>query len=412
MPTGVHTSALSLRIGFALESARERTLHALAPLSHEDLTIQPTPILSPLVWDLAHIGHQEELWLLRTLHGERPTERRFDDIYNACEHERSERSALGLLEPADAYDYVADVRERVFRRLPGERFPDEEPLRRGGYAYHMVIQHEHQHNETMLQAFQIREDLAHPLAELWRPAPVEGRPAAVRLDAGEFTMGSDDAGWAYDNEQPAHVRRVDAYAIDSHPVRNRDYVRFVEAGGYADRGLWSDAGLEWLDAEGEGHPMYWRRSRAGWSRVRFGRVEALPPDEPVQHVCFHEAEAYARWAGARLPTEAEWERAVPHLSYVGQVWEWTSSSFEPYPGFHAFPYEGYSAVVLRHGALPRAARRLVGHPRQGGPAHVPQLGPPDPAADLRRPQAGARRGVVRLDTASAVVLCATRRHRP
>jgi iron(II)-dependent oxidoreductase len=126
-------------------------------------------------------------------------------------------------------------------------------------------------------------------------------------------------------------------------------VRFVEAGGYADRGLWSEAGLEWLDAEGEGHPMYWRRSPAGWSRVRFGRVEALPPDEPVQHVCFHEAEAYARWAGARLPTEAEWERAVPRLSYVGQVWEWTSSSFEPYPGFHAFPYEGYSAVFFGTG---------------------------------------------------------------
>src|SRR5207342_2520377 len=157
MPTGVHTSALSLRIGFALESARERTLHALAPLSHEDLTIQPTPILSPLVWDLVHIGHQEELWLLRTLHGERPTERRFDDIYNACEHERSERSELGLLEPVDAYAYIDHVRERVRRRLPGERFTDEEPLRRGGYAYPMVIQHEHQHNETMLQAFQIRE---------------------------------------------------------------------------------------------------------------------------------------------------------------------------------------------------------------------------------------------------------------
>jgi gamma-glutamyl hercynylcysteine S-oxide synthase len=329
MPTGLHASALSLRIGFALEAARDRTLRALAPLSHEDLTMQPTPILSPLVWDLAHIGHQEELWLLRTLHDERPTERRFDDIYNACEHERSERSQLGLLEPAGAYEYVAHVRERVFRRLPGERFPDEEPLRRGGYAYHMVIQHEHQHNETMLQAFQIREDLVHPHAELWRPARVEGRAAAVTLDAGEFTMGSDDVGWAYDNEQPAHLRDVGAYAIDSHPVTNGEYARFV--------------------AEGAEPPMYWRREAGGWSRVRFGRVEPLPDDEPVQHISFHEAEAYARWAGARLPTEPEWERAVPHLSHVGQVWEWTSSSFEPYPGFYPFPYDGYSAVFFGTG---------------------------------------------------------------
>jgi len=326
MPAGVHTSELSTRIASALEEARWRTLRALAPLSDADLNAQPSPILSPLVWDLAHIGHQEELWLLRTLHGEQPTEQRFDDIYTACEHERSERAELGLLAPTDAYDYVAHVRGRVLRRLPGERFPDEEPLRRGGYAYHMVIQHEHQHNETMLQALQIREDLVHPFAELWRPAMIEDGPSVARFDAGEFVMGCDDFGWAYDNEQPAHIERTDAFAIDTHPVTNAEYARFVAAGAEP--------------------PMYWRRGASGWSRVRFGRVEPLPPDEPVQHISFHEAEAYAKWAGGRLPTEPEWERAVARLSYVGQVWEWTSSSFEPYPGFRAFPYDGYSAVFF------------------------------------------------------------------
>ena len=329
MPTGVHTSGLAVRIGAALEEARRRTVHALSPLSAADLNAQPSPNLSPLVWDLAHIGHQEELWLLRTLHDEQPTERRFDDIYNACEHERSERGGLGLLAPADAYDYVAHVRGRVLRRLPTERFPDDEPLRRGGYAHHMVIQHEHQHNETMLQALQIREDLVHPHAELWRPAQVDGDAAVAPFDAGEFVMGCDDFGWAYDNEQPAHVERTDAYAIDTHPVTNVQYARFV--------------------AEGAEPPMFWRAARAGWTRVRFGRVEPLPPDEPVQHISFHEAEAYARWAGGRLPTEPEWERAVAQLSYVGQVWEWTSSSFEPYPGFAAFPYDGYSAVFFGTG---------------------------------------------------------------
>ena len=326
MPAGVHTSELSTRIASALEEARWRTLRALAPLSDADLNAQPSSILSPLVWDLAHIGHQEELWLLRTLHGEQPTEQRFDDIYTACEHERSERAELGLLAPTDAYDYVAHVRGRVLRRLPGERFPDDEPLRRGGYAYHMVIQHEHQHNETMLQALQIREDLVHPFAELWRPAVIEDGPSVARFDAGEFVMGCDDFGWAYDNEQPAHIERTDAFAIDTHPVTNAEYARFVAAGAEP--------------------PMYWRRGASGWSRVRFGRVEPLPPDEPVQHISFHEAEAYAKWAGARLPTEPEWERAVARLSYVGQVWEWTSSSFEPYPGFRAFPYDGYSAVFF------------------------------------------------------------------
>jgi gamma-glutamyl hercynylcysteine S-oxide synthase len=329
MPTGVHASGLAVRIGAALEEARRRTVHTLSPLSAADLNAQPSPILSPLVWDLAHIGHQEELWLLRTLHDEQPTERRFDNIYNACEHERSERGGLGLLAPADAYDYVAHVRGRVLRRLPAERFPDDEPLRRGGYAHHMVIQHEHQHNETMLQALQIREDLVHPHAELWRPAQVDGDAAVARFDAGEFVMGCDDFGWAYDNEQPAHVERTDAYAIDTHPVTNAQYARFV--------------------ADGAEPPMFWRAARAGWTRVRFGRVEPLAPDEPVQHISFHEAEAYARWAGGRLPAEPEWERAVAQLSHVGQVWEWTSSSFEPYPGFTAFPYDGYSAVFFGTG---------------------------------------------------------------
>jgi gamma-glutamyl hercynylcysteine S-oxide synthase len=349
MPTGVHTSGLSMRIAAALEEARRRTLRALAPLSAAELNAQPSRILSPLVWDLAHIGHQEELWLLRTLHGEQPTEQRFDDIYNACEHERSERGELGLLAPADAYDYIEHVRGRVLRRLPHERFPEAEPLRRGGYAYHMVIQHEHQHNETMLQALQIRPDLVHPGAELWRPAQVEGGPAIVRFDDGEFVMGCDEVGWAYDNEQPAHVECVGAYAINTLPVTNAEYAEFVADGGYSDPALWSEAGRELLAAEGEEHPMYWRPGRAGWSRVRFGREEPLPPDEPVQHVSFHEAEAYARWAGGRLPTEPEWERAVARLSYVGQVWEWTASSFEPYPGFRAFPYDGYSAVFFGTG---------------------------------------------------------------
>src|SRR4029078_3647002 len=189
MPAGVHTSELSTRIASALEEARWRTLRALAPLSEADLKSQPSPILSPLVWDLAHIGHQEELWLLRTLHGEQPTEQRFDDIYTACEHERSERAELGLLAPTDAHDYVAHVRGRVLRRLPGERFPDDEPLRRGGYAHHMGIQDQPQHTETMLQALQIGEDRVHPFAELWRPAVIEDGPSAARFDGGGVVLG-------------------------------------------------------------------------------------------------------------------------------------------------------------------------------------------------------------------------------
>jgi gamma-glutamyl hercynylcysteine S-oxide synthase len=317
---------LSAALRAGLEEARRRTLAVIAPLSDADLCAQVTPILSPVVWDVAHIGHQEELWLLRTLHGEGPTEERFDDIYVACEHERSERAELDLLAPGDALDYVASVRERVLQHLLDEDFDPADPLRRDGYAYTMVIQHEHQHNETILQALQAMSGLAHPRADVWRPAAIEDEPSVLEFGAGSFVMGTDDRARAYDNERDAHERHVGAFAIASHPVRNADYARFVAAGGRLPKG--------------------WREGSVGWERIRFGRVEPVPGDEPVQHVSHHDAEAFAAWAGGRLPTEAEWERAAPSLSHAGQVWEWTSSTFEAYPGFEAFPYGGYSATFL------------------------------------------------------------------
>ena len=392
MPTGVHTTSLAFAIDAAMDEARRRTLRALAPLSEDDLKAQPTPILSPLVWDLAHIGHQEELWLLRTLHGEQPTERRFDDIYNACEHERSERAELGLLEPADAYAYVDHVRERVFRRLPDERFPDGEPLRRGGYAYHMVIQHEHQHNETMLQAFQVRDDLVHPFAELWRPARAEGRKTTISLDAGEFTMGTDEVGWAYDNEQRAHVRHVDAYAIDSHPVTNADYVRFVEAGGYADPGLWSDAGRRWLADEGETHPMFWRRSRGEWSRLQIanqvaGAYDITGKAKTLAKVSYGRG---VRALGGRAASDRGRVGAGGPAYLVRRAGVGVDVvELRAVPRLQGVPLRGLLGGLLRNGPLPSAPRRLLGDARQGRPAHVPELGFPRAPPDLRGATAGA-----------------------
>ena len=228
-----------------------------------------------------------------------------------------------------------------FGGCPDERFPDEEPLRRGGYAYHMVIQHEHQHNETMLQAFQIREDLVHPLAELWRPARVEGRAAAVTIDAGEFTMGTDDVGWAYDNEQPAHVRVVGAYAIDSHPVTNGEYARFV--------------------AEGAEPPMYWRRApdRVVAREVRAGRAAAgrraraahlVPRGRGVRALGGSAAADRGRvGAGGSAPLACRPGVGVDDLQ------------LRAVPRVPGVPVRRLLGGLLRHRPVPRASRRLVGH---------------------------------------------------
>jgi iron(II)-dependent oxidoreductase len=255
----------------------------------------------------------------------------------------------------------------------------------------MVVQHEHQHDETMLATLQLMEgDGYRPIA----PSPPEGAalPAAeIWIPAGAFTMGTDEEPWAYDNERPAHLVDVPGFWIDAAPVTNRQYREFIADGGYAERRWWSEEGWQWRVASEVERPMFWD---ADGSRVRFGWREPIPSDEPVQHVCWHEADAYARWAGKRLPTEAEWEKAASQTTedgkprfpwgdeapdattanlgqrhyrpapvgaypagatpagchqLVGDVWEWTSSDFGAYPGFRSFPYREYSEVFFDSG---------------------------------------------------------------
>jgi iron(II)-dependent oxidoreductase len=206
------------------------------------------------------------------------------------------------------------------------------------------------------------------------------------VPGGAVLVGSDDP-WAYDNERPRHEVHLDPFHIDVAPVTNGEYQAFVDDGGYADDRWWGEAGRRWRAETGATAPQFWRRDGAAWWRARFGHVEPVPADEPVQHVCWHEADAYARWAGKRLPTEAEWEAAAlgadPSAANLGQrllgpapagshpgsesdvgchqvlgdVWEWTATDFGPYPGFVAFPYDEYSKVfhgdrykVLRGGS--------------------------------------------------------------
>jgi gamma-glutamyl hercynylcysteine S-oxide synthase len=347
------TVDVHVRVVAGLEDARVRTLGMLAPVGDADLVRQVSPLMSPLVWDLAHVGHYEELWLLRNLTGEPPTDERFDDIYDAFKHPRRDRPSLPILGPSEARVFVADVRSRVLDVLASVDLAADDPLVRDGFVYGMVIQHEHQHDETMLATLQLMRGFAHPDAANWCPGAVDAAHGMVEIDGGPFLMGSDDP-WAYDNERPRHQVDVAPFRIDRTPVTNGEYRAFVESGGYDDERLWSPDGWSWRHETSADAPQFWRREGADdWSRRRYGRDEELRPDEPVQHVCWHEANAFAQWRGARLPTEAEWEKvatmdggpgAPRHM--LGGVWEWTATDFHGYPGFTPFPYREYSEVFF------------------------------------------------------------------
>jgi iron(II)-dependent oxidoreductase len=316
----------------ALERARQRTEDLLQPLSDEQLTRQVSPLQSPLVWDLAHIGHFEELWLLRRVGGRTAVLPNHDDLYDAFAHERRERGRLPILPPEAARSYIAEVRAAVRRLIPELALDGGDPLLDQGFVVGMVVQHELQHAETMAQTL--------VLAESSGPAPggppEVGASGEVTVPGGSFSLGSTDP-WAYDNERPVNVVELPAFRIDRALVTTAEYAAFVAAGGYGDSSVWGSVGWRWREAEKVDTPLFWD--------------PAARPRAPVQHVSFHEAEAYARWAGKRLPTEAEWEKAVKtvpgELEHVrGAVWQWTASFFGGYPGFRAFPYPEYSEAFF------------------------------------------------------------------
>ncbi|MBM2823210.1 MAG: egtB [Thermoleophilia bacterium] len=320
----------------------------LAPLSDEELRRQVSPLQSPLVWDYAHIAFFEELWLLRRLGGARPLVEAHDDLYDAFRHARDERAGLPILEPSAARAYAADVRECVLDTLDRVELDGDDPLRRDGFVFGMVLQHELQHSETMLQTLQLSDE-PYPLPD--RDGVTANGNGEVFVPAGSFTIGTSTEPWAYDNERQAHGLELQPFRIDSTPVTNARFLEFVEHGGYDDQRLWEKSGWDWRQADAVTLPLHWQRSGDGMTRTRLGHREPLPADEPVLHVSWYEADAFARWTGGRLPTEHEWETAARRgaLQLTGVVWEWTSSHFLAYPGFAAFPYAEYSEVFFGDG---------------------------------------------------------------
>ena len=389
-----------------LAEARDRTLDLVAPFSEAELERVHSTLMSPLVWDLGHIAAFEDLWLAHRYGGQPLLREDLADVYDAFETPRAGRGDLPFLRPDDARDYLRDVRERVLEVIADRGVGD-------GVIAELIVRHEQQHTETMLQTIQLAqlEGLSLNGGSAGN-AGVPGNGGAVgvgftglemvEIPGGECIIGAPATGFAYDNERPRHRTDVRGYLIGRTPITNATYLTFVEGGGYERREWWSDEGWSWKEDYDITRPQSWTADlRSEW---RLSGLEPLHPDRPVVHISWFEADAFARAHSGRLPTEIEWEKAatwdqeqetaLPYpwgaeapvpgrhanidqraggpvpagslpagaspygvLGMIGDVWEWTASDFTGYEGFEPFPYREYSEVffgdkykVLRGGA--------------------------------------------------------------
>jgi iron(II)-dependent oxidoreductase len=412
------------QIALMLTDARADTLRLFDLAQERDLRGSPGFGYRPTVWHLAHIGVFEAYWLLQKVQGLPAPDERYERIFDPIKTPREESKNLPTRREMEAY--LRRVRDDVLGLLERFDFDSKDPLLREGYVLRLVLEHERQHQETLAYLFQLldpakkvrpdgadanakrdgdsfdakpsgeaveAEEAAESDAKRPRePVTTDTNPARdmVSIPAGEFLMGASPGSFAYDNEHPAREVFVPAFKIARVPVTNGEFARFVEEGGYERREFWDDEGWGWREKENWTHPLYWRREGRGWIERRMFDEAPLEADHPVACVSWYEAEAFARFAGKRLPTESEWERAASwgdaraskrryawgdeapddsrcnfrmnawgttavgsfpagasvcgFLDMTGNVWEWTSTPFAGFAGFEPFPYPEYSEV--------------------------------------------------------------------
>lgn len=349
----------------ALLQSREYTKAMVADLADDQWRVPELPTINPLPWEVGHVAWFMERWCLRSAPAQgRPSLLPSSDRwYDSSAIPHAERWRLPLPTRAATMRYAADVLEATLEALEHAGESDESL-----YFFRLALSHEDMHAESFSH---LRQALGYAPPATFRPAPDLVADGDVTLAGGEFSVGvpGGTAGFVFDNEKWAHPVRLRPFAIARRPVTQGEFLAFVEDDGYRREELWTAAGRAWREAAAATAPRYWARSGAGWRQRVFDRWQPLRPGAPVSHVTAHEAEAFCRWAGRRLPTEAEWECAAVAgaIAWGGGVWEWTASSFAPYPGFSEGPYRDYSSPWFHthrsvRGASVNTTERLT-HPR-------------------------------------------------
>jgi gamma-glutamyl hercynylcysteine S-oxide synthase len=328
-----------------LRDARRRLLEAfdaLAAAGFDQIQRVPLlPIVNPPVWEIGHVFWFAEWYILREAESSAPDAARRPSLFagadgffdsNSIAHDR--RWLLPFPATADLIDYGSDVLSGVLDRL--EHTPDDDASL---YFYRLILAHEDMHVEAfsyLLQTLGVA-----PVASL-RHAGFLSPPGTIDMHGAEIELGNPRSeGFVFDNEKWAHPVTVPPFRIDAAPVSHASFASFVDDGGYGEARWWSPEGWQWRRQQQRAAPAGWNKAGTEWSCLRFDRTIPLPMQEPVRHVSFHEADAYCRWAGRRLPTEAEWQLAAGEMQW-GYVWEWTSTPFLPFPGFSPDPYREYS----------------------------------------------------------------------
>jgi gamma-glutamyl hercynylcysteine S-oxide synthase len=379
------------QIALGLTGARAETLRIFDLAAEDELHRSPGLGYRPIIWHLAHIGVFEAYWLLQKLCGQAPPDERYERVFDPIRTPREE--SKDLPRRSEMEGYMRRVREGVLDALDCFDFGNADPLKSGGYIFQLVLEHERQHQETLCYLFQMLDPSKKTRPSVSSSAALEGATTVagemVSVPAGAFLMGAPWDSFAYDNERPVHEVFVKDFRIARAPVANGEYARFVDEGGYERREFWTDEGWACLEREGWQCPLYWRREDGVWVERRMFEEGEIKLDHPVTGVSWHEAEAYAKFAGKRLPTEAEWEKAAswdsargvkrryawgdespddtranfgrkhwgttrvdaypqgasPYgcLDMNGNAWEWTATPFEGFRDFEPFPYPEYSA---------------------------------------------------------------------